>query len=201
MLQALKKAVWSILWSPETPPLTVSKILEISTLPPGWRFGEGLAFSWPTMIAALRLEAAAREAGFTVTDAFPGPDGDITISAYRAGHRHSFTVFPAGLVDYLHETIDEELASSQGLPVKQALLLIRNIGGTHWKSFDYSTSGTMTLSSGVFGARYFATQATEAGFQYSPWFAPSGLPVQAANMQGVSIPPGMWSPQFSGLST
>ena len=62
MLQALKKAVWSILWSPETPPLTVSKILEISTLPPGWRFGEGLAFSWPTMIAALRLEAAAREA-------------------------------------------------------------------------------------------------------------------------------------------
>jgi hypothetical protein len=65
---------------------TDAKIRSFARLPPGWHYGAGKAALQETIDLAREYLLLFAQLGFVETDAFPGVDGEIMVSAYRGGH-------------------------------------------------------------------------------------------------------------------
>jgi hypothetical protein len=77
---------------PTSSAATAKKIREFSALPRGWYYGMGTGPSPRTIHIALAYLSALMVYGFSETDAFPGGDGEIMITAYSNSHCIEVTV-------------------------------------------------------------------------------------------------------------
>jgi hypothetical protein len=92
------------------PPLaTAEKIISFGSLPNGWHYGEGRAPDEKTIKSALAVFWQFHRAGFEDTDAFPGINKEIMITAYRGDHYLEVLVENNGTISFSYEFDGEDV--------------------------------------------------------------------------------------------
>ena len=72
--------------------LIQNKIIDFKNLERGWCYGEGEPFNDAIINKALELHNEILEKDFIETDAFPGINGEVMLTAYYAEYYFEFTV-------------------------------------------------------------------------------------------------------------
>jgi len=126
---------------------TAEKIIAFSQIPEGWHFGEGTHPQRACVLKALGINRALEGAGFSRTDAFLGPDGDIKVTGYLGDYYLEVLVNLDGSFDHYAEKDDEVLFEKDGLSLFSTLLIISG-RGSQWHTSD-SFIRTITIPNGV----------------------------------------------------
>lgn len=87
---------------------TLDKIRTFANLPLGWHYGRGNPPPATVIKDALRQLLNLLMLGYVETDAFPGVDGEIMVTAYRGGHCIQTTVETDGSFAVAHLFNGEE---------------------------------------------------------------------------------------------
>jgi hypothetical protein len=132
---------------------TATKILSFRDLVPGWHYGSGGPIGAPVIAAATQLYWSLTQNGFNNTDAFPGANGEIQLTAYHTafdGTRRYIGIMiePTGELSLVYEVDGKD-----GIPpieagdigtIKGAIQKIaRDIVGRQWSSSDIFTQKTL----------------------------------------------------------
>ncbi len=129
---------------------TAQKIANFKNLEEGWHFGGGVTPSDATISQASALNDEAGRAGFTRTNAFPGIDGEIRVTAYHGSIYLELTIEPSGQVTYVLEHDDDEVVYEENLSIDEALERIRAFWGTIWPSSGLSIAVSTIPTRSVF---------------------------------------------------
>lgn len=122
---------------------TDDKILGFRSLRNGWYFGEGVPPSEETVHRAIRLNHDMRQNGFNETDAFPGADGEICVTAYYGLIYLEFTLESDGLITYALEYGNTQIEFKENISFNDARSLIWSFWGEIWRSFGLSNASNM----------------------------------------------------------
>lgn len=87
---------------------TAEKIRSFRELPTGWHYGNGNAPSDETIQKALTLNSELALSGFSKTNAFPGIEGEIQVTAYHGPLYLEFTIEPDKGITFIYEHNGEE---------------------------------------------------------------------------------------------
>jgi hypothetical protein len=87
---------------------TESKILSFGSFKLGWHYQKGIAFSGEAIRDALIVHRQIFFKGFTRTNAFPGPTGEILVTMYHENHYFGFEREASGLWNITHERNGKE---------------------------------------------------------------------------------------------
>lgn len=157
-------------WTPKPSP-TATKISGFTSLPDGWHFGAGKAPSDDTVDRARSVLTVLTGLGFASTDAFPGVDGEVQLSAYWRGvvleiivenrpHSYSFSYEKDGVeLDRQDDIAEADLA-------KYILSASRDIWPPTSDFFTPGSSMPVLIDS---RALHSATQVTVAESRSSPF--------------------------------
>jgi hypothetical protein len=107
---------------------TTAKILSFRELPVGWHFGGGVPPMNETIAAALKLNQEAEASGFDKTNAFPGIEGEIQVTAYLGALCLEFTIERDGGITFVKEQDDRELFYESGLTLDEAITRLHATG-------------------------------------------------------------------------
>jgi hypothetical protein len=122
---------------------TAQKIASFRNLEVGWHYGGGVPPTDETIHKALILNREAAFAGFSKTNAFPGIDGEIQITAYHQSIYLELTIEVDGIVTFVYEQDDNEIAYEK-LTFDEARARLRKFRGLTWALYGLSTSGSTT---------------------------------------------------------
>jgi hypothetical protein len=100
---------------------TTAKILSFGELPVGWHFGGGVPPAKETIAAALHLNREAEASGFDKTNAFPGIEGEIQVTAHLGALCLEFTIERDGGITFVKEKGGQEIAYESGLTLDEAI--------------------------------------------------------------------------------
>ena len=117
---------------------TAQKIASFRLLPVGWHYGQGGPLSDNAVNKALEIDSYYRQLGFTTTDAFPGADGELMITAYRGPHCIETVISRDALYSVTHERDDTEISATLDVDRITAIRTIRRVGGEIWRSLGWS---------------------------------------------------------------
>lgn len=104
---------------------TAEKILSFSELPVGWHYGDGAPPANETIDAALRLNEEAAQAGFEKTNAFPGVEGEVQVTAWIGSLCLEFTIERDGRITFVQEQAQREIAYESALTLDEAVNRLR----------------------------------------------------------------------------
>lgn len=93
---------------------TRQKIESFRSFPRGWHYGEGVPLSRRSCDIGLELLDEMLSLGLTRTDAFPGQDGGLMITAYHAGHCLEVMIESDGSQHITHEFDGEDVWTGEG---------------------------------------------------------------------------------------
>lgn len=134
--------------TPEKKTRTIKKIESFCYLPVGWNYGKGAPIELKTVKAAIEIYNFFLMLGLSRTDAFPGVDGEVMITAYHRQHYIGATIekSPNGEFIYslIHEINDEESVFIEGRTARQIREKLLKIVGEIW-----NTSGSFTLNTTI----------------------------------------------------
>src|SRR6266568_6227153 len=85
---------------------TADKIRDFLRLTDGWHYGRGDAPAPDIVSESLRIHSMMVAAGFRDTDAFPGIDGEVLLTAYQDSHYIEIMVEIDARVTFTHELND-----------------------------------------------------------------------------------------------
>jgi hypothetical protein len=122
---------------------TAQKIYGFKDLPVGWHYGSGVPPTDEAIRKALLLNAEAGFAGFRKTNAFPGIDGEIQVTAYHGSIYLELMLELDGTVIFVYEYNDQEIDYEE-LTLNEAIARIRTFRGLTWALSGLSTSCTTT---------------------------------------------------------
>ena len=124
---------------------TKDKIRGFSSFKKGWHFGEGVPPSKELLKIAVNMADRVALSGFR-SDAFPGIDGEIMVTAYHGGDYLEFTFETDGTVTFVREKGETEIAYEEKLTFKQAKKRLNDFGIEKiWKNLSgLSTPPIMT---------------------------------------------------------
>lgn len=141
------------------------KIRSFGELDDGWHFGEGHAATTETVDMARRISDIGRTLGLRV-DAFPSPDGDISVEFYRGDETLEVVVSEGNRLDIFHDrgtgTDYEEIFDIEDVDIGYVRQYLRSEfleNESEWTSFGYSTLDS-TLNTGI-DFRVTASRITE----------------------------------------
>lgn len=123
---------------------TRGKLIGFAFLPNGWHFNEGIPAKEHTLRTALTLLGELEEVGFTRTDAYPGGDGSVMISAYELPDSYDFSIRPSGAITVTHDRGDEELFYQEKMKEEEVREKIKEFGLSTCHTPDYLILGTTT---------------------------------------------------------
>lgn len=123
---------------------TRGKLIGFAFLQEGWHFKEGVPAKEHTLRTALTLLGDLENAGFTRTDAYPGIDGSVMISAYDLPDSFDFSIRPSGAITVTHERDEEELFYREGMKEEEVREKIKEFGLSTCHTPDYLILGTTT---------------------------------------------------------
>lgn len=86
-----------------TPDSTKARILSFQSLEDGWHYGKGRGADKQAVQDAAELHQSLVWAGFDDTNAFPGAEGEILITAYRGEETFEFERSANGTWSFYHE--------------------------------------------------------------------------------------------------
>lgn len=141
---------------------TESKIRSFSSYQNGWHYHEGIAFSKASVDDALILHRQIFFKGFTRTNAFPGPNGEIQITMYHKNHYFAFEREASGLWNITHEVDGEEVESLQQKNFDEVVSYVNALDSKICDIFDVFSKiiGTSTTK----GSRSMPFGDTAMGF-------------------------------------
>ena len=125
------------------------KILDFSRYSKGWDYGEGKPFSTETLRRALLLNRIIIAKCTPETDAFPGPDGDIMVTAYWDQWYWEFLINAGGTVTYIAEKNDIVTDERDGLSFNEALAIARRLTKQTWKLYESSMPSGTTAETAI----------------------------------------------------
>lgn len=118
--------------------VTAEKIKSLSSLPAGWHYGQGGPLSDIVINKALEIDSYYRQLGFTTTDAFPGANGELMITAYRGPHCIETVISSDARYSITHERDDTEISTTLDVDELTAKQTIKRIGEEIWRSVGSS---------------------------------------------------------------
>lgn len=125
-----------------------AKIKGYGSLRPGWHYGEGVTPPDSNIQTALKLHDTFLDEGFTRTNAFPGVDGEVRVTAYHNQYYLELTVEVDGSITFVYESGDEEIAYEENLSPTQANAKIK-YRGRKWTLSDLSISDGSIMNVGA----------------------------------------------------
>lgn len=179
---------------------TAVKIESFRSLPVGWHYGQGGPLSVDVVNKALQIDAYYRQLGFTTTDAFPGANGELMITAYRGPHCIETIISTDLRYSVTHERDDAEISATPDVDEIIAKRTIKQIGAEIWRSFGLFTESTTTKGGRGSQALHSKTQPV-AGFLSSletAWMPQGG---QFASTSGpITLRELLGTPPYTGSS-
>lgn len=176
------------------------KLAAFKNLPNGWNYGRGRPIRNDVYEIATKLLAYINDLAISKTDAFPGSDGDVCITAYRFAHYLEVTVEVDLTISVSYEVNDMEISSKEGMLLDEAKKELRGAAGKIWALSDLSTQPTtMQLKTNSI-TWHLRNPQMEPALPLSAWSvlkAPGGTSV---TMSGHSTPEYRESPRFFGNS-
>ena len=125
--------------------LTERKIKSFSKYTSNWSYGRGIEFSQGTILYALRIVNLFRDYGFNETDAFPGEDGEIMITAYKGDYCCEITAYNEHMNDFIIEEGDSEILREEKINFSNLNTLVKKYRDiTTCSSLELSTQFTLT---------------------------------------------------------
>ncbi len=177
------------------------KLIGFAYLSNGWHYNQGVPAKEHTLKTALMLLSGLEEAGFHYTDAYPGIDGSVMISAYDLPDSYDFNVKPSGLITVAHDRESDDLFYQEGMTVDGALGKIKDFGASKCHTSDYLISGTTTAgSTDDLKATPSRTQKTAQEFPSLTSIAPDVNPAVFVNTLPTFIIRPLERQSFSGKS-
>jgi hypothetical protein len=135
------------------PSPTLTKINSFASLPVGWDYGQGAPASVNTVSRARDLYYELTQLGFTRTEAFPGTDGGIQLTAYERDLQHIVVIVrPSGEISLTHKVNGQRTGPSivatdcNMVKIKTSL---REIAREKWNISVSSTPSSLTTFGGV----------------------------------------------------
>ena len=145
---------------------TEEKLEEFRNLPDGWNFGVGGPIPANQIDAGKAVYRQLLALGFSRTDAFPGPNGEVQVTAYKSDHIISVTVEADGTYTVCHEQSDHDDVEEERREWAEAKQILRKIAGEIWGTSDLLTqsysittqtdSATWRLKGRMVDSRYSA---------------------------------------------
>ncbi|MGE0885636.1 MAG: hypothetical protein AB7P14_18975 [Blastocatellales bacterium] len=123
---------------------TRDKLISFAYLPLGWNFGEGVPAKELPLKRAFAILEALENIGFYYTDAYPGLDGGILLSAYALPDYYDFKINLDGYVNVIHTRGEEDLFSQEAMSITQVINKIKEFASQKCPTSDYSTSAFTT---------------------------------------------------------
>ena len=114
---------------------TESKLLGFAGLKDGWHYRDGKAFTEGAINDCIILHRQIFFKGFTRTNAFPGPNGEIQVTVYYDQHYFQFERESSGLWNITHEVNDEEVEFAERKEFSQ---VVNYVNGLNAKLCDTS---------------------------------------------------------------
>lgn len=118
---------------------TPQKIYSFLKLEDGWSYGEGLKFNYEIVALADDIHRYILSLELTETDAFPGLDGEVRITAYYKDYYLEITVNEDRSVDYYLEKNNEKMIIKEGVSLDETFALIFNFWRVHCKNLSESS--------------------------------------------------------------
>jgi hypothetical protein len=135
------------------PSRTLTKIDSFASLPVGWDYGDGVPASVNTVSLARGIFYELTQLGFTRTEAFPGTDGGIQVTAYEGDSQYIIVIVkPSGKISLTHKINGiragpSVVATDHNLgKIKTSL---REIARNKWNIFVFSTPSNLITYGGV----------------------------------------------------
>ena len=178
--------------------ITTKKIRNFRRLKAGWHYGEGYSFDENVLHKAIKLHEHALLLGFYETDAFPGIDGSVILTAYNGPECLEFTLTPSGNIQYRLERDDVEVYDEESITLPQAEDILRTFRWERCRPFAFSTSGTMIATENAFVPRH--SHVSGMAFLFLMKNASYHLDEPFANTLSSTIPQQQVNPRFFGDS-
>lgn len=150
---------------------TVKKLLSFQHLPQGWHYGAGGPIPRERLVPALKAYAQLLMWGLSRTDAFPGANGEVQVTAYYLDHSVAITAEVDGSFTVLHEHKGVERREAEHIDWTEAKAVLRAAAGEIWGSSGSSIQSTSTSTWTASGI--WRSSARAAASQYSVRPAPS----------------------------
>jgi hypothetical protein len=163
---------------------TESKIRSFSTLQNGWHYGEGKAPSREMIDVAIGWNGVLNWLSFSNTDAFPGIDGEIMVTAYSGPHYIEILIETVG-ISVTYEKNGRELSSVERLGTGKAYAELLRIVGEICNTSAYSIPNISTVN--LMSSKAWHSEILET--EHPSFNIPASMrqDQQSARMSGVTI--------------
>jgi hypothetical protein len=155
-------------------PQITKKVDSFSNLPDGWHYGQGVPPFAQVIDKAKKLNKLALSIGFKETNAFPGIEGEIQLTAYFRNLYLEFTISSDELITYVYECDNQEIEYKQ-ITYDEAITKIRSFRGIIWALSELLVRSTSIPKRSAFKALHLNHLAQMAGSQSSIKIVPSKL--------------------------
>jgi hypothetical protein len=123
---------------------TENKIDSFATLAEGWDYGHGGPIARPTLETAVEWNAILRSLGFFETNAFPGGDGEVAVTAGYGAHHLEIIIEPDRKISIAYDQEGKQKLYLPSLSAPEAKWAVSRIAGEIWSASDYYTRISMT---------------------------------------------------------
>lgn len=141
--------------------LTEAKILGFRNFKKGWHYHGGVPFKDDIIFTAIKINRKLLRCGFEKTNAFPGLDGEIMVTAYHKEHYFEFAIEKDQSITYCREMGDEELAYEEGYSYQEIISMIDELAEELCLQYgslaDNITSITISAESIAWPSKILAT--------------------------------------------
>ena len=151
-----------------SPDNVTRKILQFQNLKPGWHLGIGVTPTPYAIQQAFGLHLELVSHGFVLTNAFPGPNGEVQVTAYQDDWFVEITVEPNSEkgITFVFEKADEELVYQEGLTVQAVKTFIKEAQHAIWPTSASLILFTSTLTEKNSQVWPSKTPLTKAGYPF-----------------------------------
>jgi len=126
-----------MIWS-KIPTKTEQKLVSFTQLETGWHYGRGAPISELMLSRAFAAYLELMLVGFSQTDAFPCPDGDVLVTGYRRDHYVGVTVHQDATFSFVHEVGDKECCELDNCSLSELKRALLKVSEEIWGSSDSS---------------------------------------------------------------
>jgi len=164
------------LWLTDIDPRMAAKLDQMSALPEGWHFGDGVPITRAAITEAQTLAMLAHAMGLA-TDAFPAIDGGCSIAIYNGENRLELIFDAQGEIRELHSergigdecnAATDPIENPSGGEVGAHLRALQAEQPRLWKSPDSSTFVSSTADSGRGAQPHLLTRVLSVPLQIRP---------------------------------
>ena len=137
---------------------TVKKIKSFEHLSPGWNYGRGGPISPSVISDATAFLWKFALSGLNDTDAFPGINGEVMVTAYEGEHYVEAIVEADGSISLTYEVNDVENFSKERMDSEEATRKLQEISGGIWNMFDFCIRTISTPTLDKIGSRVWLSE-------------------------------------------